>query len=105
MPRSVTNAAACAAAALCLTILGGGAVAAFGQAPPTAAPATPAATAIPVAPAGQVVGVGNFGHTVANLEKSIEFYHDVIGLDLARPAQPFASNPAISNMTDTVGGQ
>ncbi len=29
----------------------------------------------------------------------------MLGLELARPPAPFASNPAISRMTDTVGGQ
>jgi len=67
-----------------------------GQAPPPGVPTTPA---------GDVLGLGNFGHTVASLEKSVEFYHDVLGLELARPPAPFAVNDAISRMTDTVGGQ
>jgi catechol 2,3-dioxygenase-like lactoylglutathione lyase family enzyme len=66
---------------------------------PTSAPVAPSA------PAGDVVGLGNFGHTVASLEKSVQFYHDVLGLELARPPAPFAVNEAISRMTDTVGGQ
>src|ERR1700722_20963916 len=57
------------------------------------------------APAGLVTGIGNFGHTVANLDRSVAFYHDVLGLELARPPAAFAANPAISRMTDTVGGE
>jgi catechol 2,3-dioxygenase-like lactoylglutathione lyase family enzyme len=57
------------------------------------------------AAAGEVTGVGNFSHIVANLEKSVEFYHDVLGLDLATPPQPFAANPAIMKLGDTIGAQ
>ena len=32
------------------------------------------------APAGDVVGVGNFAHIVADLDKSLGFYRDVLGL-------------------------
>jgi lactoylglutathione lyase len=83
----------------------------FAQAPTAQSPAQaplpvqpPVQTPAVVAPA-EVTGIGNFGHTVANLEKSIAFYRDVLGLELARPPAPFAVNEAISRMTDTVGGQ
>jgi catechol 2,3-dioxygenase-like lactoylglutathione lyase family enzyme len=64
------------------------------------APQSPQAAA-----AGEVTGVGNFSHIVANLEKSVDFYHDVLGLDLATPPQPFAANPAIMKLGDTIGAQ
>ncbi|HTA43189.1 MAG TPA: VOC family protein [Bryobacteraceae bacterium] len=57
------------------------------------------------APAGDVVGVGNFSHVVTNLEKSVAFYHDVLGLDVATPPQTFSANPAIMKMTNAIGGQ
>lgn len=95
MSRFFGRASAVVALATGLLCAGGAGVSLRAQAPP----------AIQPAPAGLVVGLGNFGHTVANLEKSVEFYHDVIGLELARPPAAFATNEAISRMTDTVGGQ
>jgi catechol 2,3-dioxygenase-like lactoylglutathione lyase family enzyme len=52
------------------------------------------------APAGEVVGVGNFSHIVSNLDKSVEFYRDVLGLELAT-TRPFAVNPAIQKLGNT----
>ena len=31
-----------------------------------------------------VLGVGNFIHVVSNLDRSIEFYHDALGLEMTR---------------------
>src|SRR5580658_6214203 len=45
-------------------------------------PAPP--TAPPAAPAGEVLGPGNFIHAVSNLDNSMDFYVNVIGLDLQR---------------------
>ena len=56
-------------------------------------------------PPGDVVGVGNFSHIVANLEKSLEFYRDVLGLEPVAPARPFDANPAIQKMGNTPGAQ
>lgn len=58
----------------------------------------------PAAP-GDVVGAGNFSHIVTSLEKSVAFYHDVLGLDIATPPQAFSPNPAIMKMTNAIGGQ
>src|SRR5271170_2885668 len=58
-----------------------------------------------VEPPGDIVGVGNFSHIVANLDKSLEFYRDVLGLELAAPARPFDGNPAIMKLGDTAGAQ
>jgi catechol 2,3-dioxygenase-like lactoylglutathione lyase family enzyme len=48
---------------------------------------TPSAQSAPAqsqpAPAGEVIGSGNFSPMVANLDKTIEFYHDVLGLTLS----------------------
>lgn len=52
-----------------------------------------------------VTGVGNFSHIVANLDKSLEFYRDVLGLELAAPPRPFDGNPAIMKLSDTPGAQ
>jgi catechol 2,3-dioxygenase-like lactoylglutathione lyase family enzyme len=57
------------------------------------------------APAGDVTGVGNFSHIVASLDKSLEFYRDVLGLEPAAPPRPFDGNPAIMNLGDTPGAQ
>src|ERR1700733_1850682 len=59
----------------------------------------------PAAPIGDVTGVGNFSHIVASLDKSVEFYRDVLGLDLANPPAPFAANPAIMKLGNTIGAQ
>ncbi len=56
------------------------------------------------APAGEIVGVGNFAHIVQNLNKSLEFYRDVLGLEVA-VNQPFSPNPAIAKLGNTLGGQ
>jgi catechol 2,3-dioxygenase-like lactoylglutathione lyase family enzyme len=52
-----------------------------------------------------ITGVGNFSHIVADMDRSIAFYRDVIGLDL--PAQPgaFSGNPAIMSLGNTPGAQ
>jgi catechol 2,3-dioxygenase-like lactoylglutathione lyase family enzyme len=57
------------------------------------------------APAGEVLGVGNFIHVVSNLDKSIEFYRDVIGLDLTGAPGPhlFAPNGVVSTLYDAPG--
>jgi predicted enzyme related to lactoylglutathione lyase len=61
-----------------------------------------------------VAGAGNFIHNVANLDKSLEFYHDVLGMDLQRApgtqagaasARPFISTPEILNLYNAAGGQ
>jgi len=58
------------------------------------------------APASEVVaGVGNFSHIVSNLDKSIEFYRDVLGLELTAPPAPFSPNPAIMKLGNTIGAQ
>ena len=53
----------------------------------------------------QVTGVGNFSHIVSNLDKSIEFYRDVLGLELTAPPAPFSPNPAIMKLGNTIGAQ
>ena len=56
------------------------------------------------APAGEIVGVGNFSHIVQNMGKSLEFYRDVLGLEMA-VNQPFSPNQAIAKLGNTLGGQ
>ena len=64
-------------------------------------------------PAGDVVGVGNFIHVVSNLDKSLEFYHEVLGMDLQRapgaqpPAgpRPFLSAPEVPRLYNAIGAQ
>jgi len=47
------------------------------------------------APAGNVIGVGNFSHIVANLDRSVRFYRDVIGLDVAGSTRTFSGEVAM----------
>ena len=61
------------------------------------APAQPAA-------AGVVVGVGNFGHIVADLDKSLGFYRDVLGLTVTGTI-PYGPNEAVAKFGHTEGGQ
>jgi catechol 2,3-dioxygenase-like lactoylglutathione lyase family enzyme len=57
------------------------------------------------APAGEVVGVGGFTHIVANVEKSLEFYRDLLGLELIAPVPAFGTTGWISKMGNTGGAQ
>jgi glyoxylase I family protein len=60
----------------------------------------------PVAPAtGPIVGVGNFSHITANLDRSLEFYRDVLGLEMNGQIRPFDPNPAIMKLGNTAGAQ
>jgi hypothetical protein len=54
---------------------------------------------------GDVVGSGNFSHIVTNLDKSIEFYRDVLGLELPGGTQPFGAKPEIMQLGNTIGAQ
>src|SRR5512143_4221842 len=56
------------------------------------------------APAGDVVGVGNFAHIVADLDKSLGFYRDVLGLTVSGNI-PFGPNEAVAKFGHTEGGQ
>ena len=62
-------------------------------------------TAPAVAPPGDVLGVNNFAHIVANLDGSLAFYRDVLGLEPSFEARPFDGNPAIMKMGNTIGAQ
>jgi predicted enzyme related to lactoylglutathione lyase len=52
-----------------------------------------------------ITGVGNFSHIVADLDKSLAFYRDVIGLTANAPPQPFSGNAAIMKLGNTPGAQ
>ncbi|MGP0070664.1 MAG: VOC family protein [Bryobacteraceae bacterium] len=67
--------------------------------------ASAAALAQTPAPAGDVVGVGGFSHIVDNVERSVAFYHDVLGLDMPNPPRAFDSTPWIIDMGNTPGAQ
>jgi catechol 2,3-dioxygenase-like lactoylglutathione lyase family enzyme len=67
----------------------------FAQAPAAQTPA----------PAGDVVGVGGFSHIVENVERSVAFYRDVLGLEMPNPPRPFDSTPWIIAMGNTPGAQ
>ena len=63
----------------------------------------------------EVIGAGNFIHNVASLDKSLEFYHDVLGMELQRApgvppnlapgSRPFIATPEILNLYNAAGGQ
>lgn len=54
-----------------------------------------------------VVGVGPFLHIVADLDQSLAFYHDQLGLELSGPAgeHKFTDNPAVANLYGVPGKQ
>ena len=56
------------------------------------------------APPGDVVGVGNFAHIVADMERSLGFYRDVLGLSVSATI-PYAKNAAVEKFGHTEGGQ
>ena len=63
---------------------------------------------MPIALMGQgVLGVGNFIHVVGNLDKSIEFYHDGLGLEMTGAPGPraFSANAVVSSLYDAPGAQ
>jgi catechol 2,3-dioxygenase-like lactoylglutathione lyase family enzyme len=66
--------------------------------------ASPRAQAPQPAPAGDVIGVGNFAHIVADLDKSLGFYRDVLGLEVTNTIA-FAPNDAVAKFGHTEGGQ
>lgn len=54
-----------------------------------------------------VLGVGNFIHVVGNLDRSIEFYRDAIGLEMTGAPGPraFSANAVVSSLYDAPGAQ
>jgi lactoylglutathione lyase len=54
-----------------------------------------------------VLGVGNFIHVVGNLDRSIEFYHDAIGLEMTGAPGPraFSANAVVSSLYNAPGAQ
>ena len=54
---------------------------------------------------GDVVGVGGFSHIVENVERSVAFYRDVLGLEMPNPPRPFDSTPWVIAMGNTPGAQ
>lgn len=56
------------------------------------------------APAGDVIGVGNFAHIVADMDRALGFYRDVLGLTVTGTI-PYAPNDAVAKFGHTEGGQ
>lgn len=58
-------------------------------------------------PDSPVVGVGTFLHIVADLDQSLAFYHDKLGLELNGPPgeHKFTDNPAVANLYGVPGKQ
>jgi catechol 2,3-dioxygenase-like lactoylglutathione lyase family enzyme len=52
-----------------------------------------------------VNNVGNFIHDVADLERSVHFYHDVLGMDLPRPIGDWQTGEGVLKMYDAEGGK
>jgi catechol 2,3-dioxygenase-like lactoylglutathione lyase family enzyme len=57
---------------------------------------------------GPVVGVGPFLHIISDLDQSLAFYHDALGLEVTGPAgaeHKFTDNPAVANLYGAPGKQ
>jgi len=54
---------------------------------------------------GAVLGMESFAHVVQDLEKSIPFYRDVLGLEVAQPLTTFTTIPWVNAVGDTPGAQ
>lgn len=52
-----------------------------------------------------VNNVGNFIHDVADLERSVHFYHDVLGMELPRPVGDWQTTEGVLKMYDAEGGK
>jgi catechol 2,3-dioxygenase-like lactoylglutathione lyase family enzyme len=52
-----------------------------------------------------VNGVGNFIHAVSELDRSVHFYRDVLGMESPRPPGDWQSTEAVLNMYDAAGGK
>ncbi|HLQ76615.1 MAG TPA: VOC family protein [Terriglobia bacterium] len=63
------------------------------------------AQAPPAPPASLITGVGNFSHIVANLDKSLAFYRDALGMEPDGAIRPFQGDPSIMKLGNTVGAQ
>ena len=60
------------------------------------------------APPGQnslVKGVGNFIHDVANLDQSVHFYKDVLGMESPRPPGDWQTTDGVLKMYGAIGGK
>jgi catechol 2,3-dioxygenase-like lactoylglutathione lyase family enzyme len=98
---------------LCFVAIGalllvGGAVASHRiQAAPRRPPASKQAVPPPrkETPPPSVIGLGNFSHIVENLDRSVAFYRDGLGLELSGPVRPFDANMAIMKAANVMGSQ
>lgn len=52
-----------------------------------------------------VKGVGNFIHDVGNLDDSVHFYRDVIGMEVPRPPGDFQTTDGVLKMYGAIGGK
>ena len=54
-------------------------------------------------PAGRIVGVEAFGHTVINLDQTVTFYEQAFGLELTQTVPKPSADAAIKALTNTAG--
>ena len=64
------------------------------------------ALAVSAFPQNRLVNsVGNFIHDVGDLDRSVHFYHDVLGMDSPRPPGDWQTTEGILKMYDAIGGK
>src|SRR5579872_3479124 len=52
-----------------------------------------------------VKGVGNFIHNVSDLERSVHFYRDLIGMEVPRPPGDWQTTDGVLKMYGATGGR
>ena len=57
------------------------------------------------APMTHIVGMGNFSHIVADLDRSVAFYRDGLGFEPTAPARAFEAIPAIQKAANAPGAE
>jgi len=58
-----------------------------------------------LAQAPLVTNVGNFIHNVGDLDRSVHFYRDVLGMELQRPPGDWQTTEGVLKMYDSAGGK
>ena len=103
----VRQSLSCVAAMVALIFVCAAAVPARMQTASRQSPAPgPAPPAPPnVAASSPVMAIGNFSHIVADLDRSIRFYREGLGLEPAGPVRPFEANVAIQRAANVMGAQ
>ena len=76
-----------------------------GAQPSSPPPTPPAPLAAPDNPPVKIRSIDNYIHAVVDLDKSVAFYRDVIGLKVKKPASDWSSLAVFAQITNTPGSK